>query len=418
MKNLTRAPWAAKALFALFACGWCSLAAAMDSTEILPAGINSPAFRYVILSGIDSKYTADGSILTLNEINTVNFTSDKLTQIDPQVTQFVNILNQYSQQELGTQINLGTLRIESEPTVKYIAPIYARGITDTFTLAAAVPVVFYENKLQMTQSSSNVQAICGQFSGLTKDVPEIKEACQKLDIKVVDAASDEIAKKGFKPIHDRQETLIGDAQLVGLWKFQEAESTSTLLRTTLSLPTGKKNDPDDLADLGAFGETSLEPMVVFNYLPHKHIRLAAKTGYKLTVPDSLECRVPESEGDFLPKAESKETLSRDLGDTFTLGAAVNWLIGDSFSVAGGYEYNHKGPDSYKGSRGARYDLLMKDTKSRAHKLRAGLSFDTISLYQRKKNFPPLKVDYEVTNTIAGLNTDRQIVNELSLTMFF
>jgi hypothetical protein len=390
----------------------------MDSTEILPAGINSPAFRYVILTGIDSKYSADGSIRTLNDTNTVKFTSDKLVQIRPEVTQLVDIMNQYSQQELGTQINLGTLRIESEPTVKYIAPIYARGITDKLTLAAAVPVVFYENKLQMAQSSSNVKAICGQFSGVTKLVPEVAEACSELDIKVVDAARDEISSKGFRPIRDRKETVLGDAQFLSMWKFQEGESTSTMMRTTLTLPTGRKDDPDDLADLGVFGETAIEPAIVFNYLPHKRIRLAAKAAYKLAVPDSLEARVPESEGDFIPKAESKEKLSRNLGDTVTLGGAVNLAIGDSFGIAGGYEYNHKGQDSFHGSRGARYDLLMKDTKSRAHKLRAGLSYDTIALYQRKKNFPPLKLDYEVINTVAGLNVDRQLVNELSLTMFF
>lgn len=395
-----------------------AIAMAMDSTEILPAGINSPAFRYVILSGIDSKYSANGSIQTLNDTNTVRFTSDKLVQIRPEVTQLVTIMNQYSQQELGTQINLGTLRIESEPSVKYLAPIYARGITDSLTLAAAVPVVFYENKLQMNQYSSNVKSICGQFSGVTKLVPEVAEACTELDIKVVDAARDEISAKGFKPIRDRKETVIGDAQFLSLWKVHDNGSTSSLLRTTFTLPTGQKNDPDDLADLGAFGQTAVEPALLFNYLPHKRVRLAAKAAYKLALPDSLESRVPESDGDFLPKAESKEKLSRNLGDTVTLGGALNLALGDSIGLAGGYEYNHKSADSFRGNRGARYDLLMKDTKSRAHKLRAGVSYDTISLYQRKKNFPPLKLDYEVINTVAGLNVDRQLVNELSLTMFF
>lgn len=412
MRNPTHIAMASLFLFSA------ASARAMDSTDILPKGVNSPAFRYVILTGIDSKYSADGSIQTLNDTNTVKFTSEKLVQIRPEVTQLVDIMNQYSQQELGTQINLGTLRIESEPSVKYIAPIYARGVSDTLTLAAAVPVVFYENRLQMNQSSSNVKAICGQFSGVTKLVPEVAEACSELDIKVVDAARDEIAAKGFKPIRDRKETVMGDAQFLSLWKFHDNGTTSTLFRNTLTLPTGQKNDPDDLADLGAFGLTAVEPALIFNYLPHKRVRLAAKAAYKLAVPDSVEARVPESDGDFLPKAESKETLSRNLGDTVMVGGAVNLAIGDSFGLAGGYEYNQKGADTFKGNRGARYDLLMKDTKSRAHKLRAGVTYDTIALYQRKKNFPPLKLDYEVINTVAGLNVDRQLVNEFSLTMFF
>lgn len=393
-------------------------AMAMDSTELLPAGVNSPAFRYGIVSGIDSKYSADGSVATLNDINTVNFNSEQLKLISPEVTTLVNILNQFSQQKLGSQINLGTLRVETEPKVTYLAPIYARGITENLTLAVAMPIVFYENKLRLNQSNSNVGAICSQFAGLNEDLPEIKDACAQLSIKVVDATANELAKKGYKPIQDRKETVPGDFQFVSLYKAHDDGSTSVMVKNTLTLPTGQKNDPDDLADLGVFGVTALEPGVVFNYLPWRKMRLAAKASYKFVAPDKAEMRVPGTAGDILPGPETKETLSRNLGDSINLGGAANLAIGQYFSIAGGYEFTTKGKDSFSGSRGARYDLLAKDSSSIAHKIKGGVSFDTISLYQRKKNFPPLKVDYEVINTIAGKNTDRQLVNELSLTMFF
>ncbi len=390
----------------------------MDSTEILPGGVNSPAFRYGIVSGIDSKYSADGSVATLNDINTVNFTSDQLKIISPEVTTLVNILNQFSQQNLGSQINLGTLRVETEPKVTYLAPIYARGITDRLTLAVAMPVVFYENTLRLNQSNSNIGAICSQFAGLNQDLPEIREACAQLSIKVVDATRNELAKKGYKPIQDRKETVPGDLQFVSLYKLHDDGSTSTLIKNTVTLPTGQKNDPDDLADLGVFGQTALEPGIVFNYLPWNKLRLAAKASYKFVAPDKAEMRVPGSDGDILPGPETKETLSRNLGDSVTVGGAANLAIGQYFTLAGGYEYTAKGEDSFSGNRNAKYELLAKDSSSEAHKLRAGISFETISLYQRKKNFPPLKLDYEIINTIAGKNTDRQLVNELSLTMFF
>jgi hypothetical protein len=396
----------------------CPPSFAMDSTELLPSQVNSPAFRYGIVSGIDSKYSSDGSVATLNDINTINFTSDQLVKISPEVAKFVDVLNQFSQQRLGSQLNLGTLRVETEPNVKYFAPIYARGITDNFTLAVAMPIVFYENKLKLNQSNSNIKAICSQFQGLNEDLPEIREACALLDVKIVDSVAGELQKKGYKPIQDRNETVAGDLQIVSLFKAHDNGTTSTLLKHTLTLPTGQKNDPDDLADLGVFGITAFEPAVVFNYAPWRKIRLAAKASYKFVAPDKSEMRVPGSEGDVLPGIESKEIVSRNIGDSFTVGGAANLAIGNYFSLAGGYEITTKAKDSYSGSKNARYDLLAKDSSSLAHKIKGGVSFDTISLYQRKKNFPPLKVDYEIVNTIAGKNTDRQIVNELSLTMFF
>jgi hypothetical protein len=111
-------------------------------------------------------------------------------------------------------------------------------------------------------------------------------------------------------------------------------------------------------------------------------------------------------------------VRRNIGDTITIGTAANYSLYDSFSVAGGYEYVRKAADRYAGDRGTRYDLLMKDSSSQAHRLRAGIYYDTIALYKRTKSFPPLQLGFEVTNTVAGENVDRQMINELTLTMFF
>lgn len=395
-----------------------SSALAMDSTDLLPAGINSPAFRYGIVSGVDSKYTSDGSVKSLNEINTIEFNSEQLAKISPEVTTLVNILNQFSQQQLGSQLNLGTLRIETEPTVKYKVPIFARGITDKITLAVALPIVSYKNKLALNQSASNARAICDQVSGI--NLPEINDACRQLDIKITDAVREELAKKGYKPIKDRDETVLQDLTLVAYFKFLDNKEakTSAYLNTNINLPTGPANDPDDLADLGSSGNTSVEEKVMFNYLPWKWLRFAAGAAYKLSVPDKAEMRVPGSPGDFLPGPETKEKVNRDVGDTVSGSFATTVYPSDLFSVGVGYQISRKFADKYSGKRGARYDLLAADTASVQHKARAAFGFDTIAIYQRTKKFPPFKLDFEVTNTFAGTNSDRQLVNEFSLTLFF
>lgn len=411
-------PAFAISIFALCALGASAPAHAMDSTETLPASINSPAIRAGMVTGVDSKYLSDGTVRSLNDINTINFDIKKIAELESDIKTMSAILNQFSQQKLGNQINLGTLRVETEPNVRYLAPIYARGITENLTMAVAVPIVFYENKLAFTQSASNVEAICSQFVGLQDTIPDLKDACQKLSKRITDAAQELLAEKGYKPVKDRKETVMGDLQLVSLYRFHDNGTTSGMFRSTLTLPTGQKNDPDDLADLGVFGNTAIEPQILFNYIPWKPLRLAAKAGYKISIPDSQEMRVPSSDGDMVPGLETKHRVSRNIGDTLTLGTAANLAIWNSFAIAGGYEYVYKATDSYSGGRNYRYDLLAKDSRSTAHKLRAGITYDTIALYQRTKSVPPLKIEFEVSNTIAGTNSDRQLVNELSLTMFF
>lgn len=397
-----------------------AFALAMDSTETLPRNVNSPAFRYGMITGVDSKYNSSGSVETLSDINTIQFNSDQLKKISTEIETLVLVLNQTSgTHRLGDQLNMGTLRVETEPDVKYLVPIYARGITDNLSAGAALPVVFYKNKLGLVQSNSNADEVCDRLGPTSVD--ELKDACRKLRAtKMTDEVRKELANKGYKPIQDRKETLLGDLQLVSFWRFLSLDDArhTMVLRNTLVLPTGKPNDPDDLADLGAFGQTAVEAQVLYNYLLAPKLRLATKAAYKLTLPDHVDARVPKNEDDVLPARESKENVGRNLGDTVTLGAAATWNFWGDFGIAGGYEYARKSSDKYSGARGARYDLLEKDTSSLAHRLRGALSYDTIGLYMRTKRVPPMKIDFEVTNTVAGRNSDRSLTNELSLTLFF
>lgn len=392
----------------------------MDSTETLPKSVNSPAFRYGMISGVDSKYNSSGSVEALSDINTINFNSDQLKRISPEIETLVLVLNQLSgTHRLGDQLNLGTLRVETEPDVKYFVPIFARGITDDLSVGIALPVVFYKNKLSLAQGNSNADEVCDKLGPTSVD--ELKEACNQLrNTRMTDEVAKELEKKGYKPIKDRKETLLGDLQLVSFWRFLHVTGSkhSLVLRNTLTLPTGKSNDPDDLADLGAFGQSAIEAQLLHNYVPTPALRIAAKAGYKLTLPDSVDARVPQNENDVLPGRETKEKVSRNLGDTISMGAAVTWNFWGDFGIAGGYEYSRKFSDRYSGAQGRRYDLLERDTNSEAHRLRGGISYDTIALYQRTKSVPPLKLDFEVINTVAGRNIDRSLTNELSLTFFF
>lgn len=393
---------------------------AMDSTEPLPARINSPAFRFGSISGVDSKYNSSGGVVALSDINTIEFNSDQLKKVMSKegdtIKTLILVLNQNSGTDrFGDQLNLGTLRIDTVPDVKYFVPIYARGITDNLSLAVAMPVVFYKNKLSLVQSNSNANEICDQIGAN----PALQEACTKLRAtKMTEEVRAKLATLGYRPIQDRKETLMGDLQLVSFWRFFNRDKHSIVLRNTLILPTGKPNDPDDLADLGSFGETATEALVLYNYLPWKSLRLSTKAVYKLTLPDHVDARVPKDNDDFLPGSETRQRVGRNLGDTITLGTAATWNFYGDFGIAGGYEYARKSSDRYSGSAGGRYDLLERDSSSEAHRLRGGISYDTIGLYQRKKNFPPMKFDFEVTNTVAGRNTDRSLTNELSVTLFF
>lgn len=392
-----------------------SITYALDSADVLPAHINSPAIRFGQISGIGERYTATGALVTLTDANSIVFDATKLAQIEPRVQQLVNVLNQFGQQNMGDALTLGTLHININPQINYIAPVHAFGITKKWTLGVGVPVIRYSNDINMYQSGSNLEAIRAQTGGLSA---QMDSAFDELSVGLVSQAQKELSSKGYLPLENHRETFIGDVQVASLYQIYNDTKYGVLTKTTLGLPTGPQDDPDDLADLGTFAYTSVEQTLLGTYRPRANWRLSAKAGVRYTLPDRIEKRVPKDETDSLPDANSKENVSRTNGILGSIGASTSYFFLRRWSAGLGVDYLAKAADSYSGSRGGRYDLLARETNSSATRMRVGISYDTISAYFSKAAMIPAMISYEFSDTIRGFNVERQTVHELTLTLFF
>jgi hypothetical protein len=388
---------------------------ALDTTSVLPAGINSPAVRYGVVSGIDQKFTSHGTVMSLTDWNAKEFNAQELRATSSEAKQLISILDQLGHNQLGEALNLGVLRIDTHPDIKYWAPIYARGITNDLTLAFAVPIFNYHNDIKLTESQSNVTAIHNQVGYANAD---LNNAFSQLDQGIVSQLKKTLSQKGYRPLQTRDETIVGDMQFVGVYNFLNKKTISGASRTTFNAPTGPKDDPDDLTDLTMFGETSIEEMVIGNYNVSRSLQLAAKASYKMTLPDDADMRVPSDESDGLPDASRREVVSRNLGDSMSIGTSFFYEFFMGFKAGLGAEREVKGADRYSGSRGWRYDLLSKNTDSEANRIRAGVEYSSTQAYLKGKALLPFIAGYAYTDTVAGRNTERRMVHEFSLTMFF
>lgn len=400
---------------ALFFCAKPQLALALDSADVLPAHVNSPAIRFGTISGIGERYTANGSLVTLSDYNSIVFDAAKLAQIEPRVSQLVSVLNQFGKQNMGDALTLGTLHLDINPQVNYIAPVHAFGLTKKWTVGVGVPVIKYTNDISLYQSGSNLEQIRAQAGGLSS---QLDSAFDELSVGLVQQAQKELASKGYLPLENHRETFIGDVQVASLYQLYNDATYGVLSKTMLGLPTGPKDDPDDLADLGSFGYASVEQSILGTYRPRANWRLSAKAGVRYTLPDRIEKRVPRDDQDSLPDASTKETVSRSTGILGSIGASTSYFFLRRWSAGLGMDFLAKASDSYSGSRGGRYDLLSRETNSSATRMRVGLTYDTISAYFAKAALIPAVISYEFSDTIRGFNVERQTVHELTLTLFF
>lgn len=389
---------------------------ALDSSDVLPAHINSPSVRIGYISGIGEKYTSNGSLMSLTDVNSITFDSKKLLSVEPRVQQLISVLNQFGQQQMGNALTLGTLHIAIDPSVNYYAPINAYGITDKWTVAVGVPIIHYKNNIALTQEGSNLDAIQHQAGGIS---PELDSAFDELRKGLVQSAKDELAGKGYKPIQNVDTTFVGDVQLVSLYQVFNNKRTALLTKTTFNLPTGPKDDPDDLTDLSDFGETSVSEGAVLTYMLTPKLRLSGLLTGTYGIPDKIDKRVPTSADDSLPDASTKQNVNRQIGASVSVGASSMYWFTQRWSAGVGFDVMTKAADKYWGSQsGSRYDLLESETAQTSERVRFGVSYDTISAYLAKQSFMPAMVSYSYSDTIAGVNIARQTIHELWLTMFF
>jgi len=381
-------------------------------SEILPEGINSPMFKFGYVQGLNQKYNQSGELWRLGDLHSVEFDAQTLAKVNPQAQVLINALNKFGSQRLGDSLNLGVLEFNIDPKVSYFAPVYARGITDKWTLALAMPIVTYKNTIRISRSFSNIDFYKSEFGG---KFPEL-DAALNTDLRAETLKSIEAA--GYKPLADKSETFFHDMQLVSFYKFFQQEKWSLIHSSYLGLPTGPEYDPDDLAALNISHQTSLDNGVTAAYSMENGITLMSTASYLFYLPKRVVKRVPKNEDDILPDSSTKESVEQRLGSKASLKNEISFKLTDKYSVGAGHTYSRKDSDSYSGGDGRRYDLLSDNTGGTEQNVSLSLSFDTVKSYFKKQFLLPMIISYDLSDTIAGQNIERKIVQELNFILFF
>ncbi len=388
---------------------------AMDSAEVLPRGIYSPAIRVGFVSGIGEKYSSEGVLQSLGDTHAIAFDSKKLVTTEPQLKQLVSVLNQFGQQNLGDKLNLGYLKFKIEPEINYYAPILGRGITERWTLAIGAPVIHYTNQVGLESTGSNVDAIHSQVGN---QIPELNQAFDQLKVSLTAKAQEKLTSLGYKQLGRSDQTYLGDTQIASLYQFYKSDSLKLLSKTLFGLPTGPAMDPNDLASLDISGQTSIEQQIVANYRVFSPLVLAARVYYHYNFADKVDRRVPLDSNDTLPPPDQTEKVNRKLGDAVGASLSTTYTLLSRLSVSAGIEGETRAADKYSGDRGYDYDMLSESTNTTYERAKFGLGYSTVESYFRSESLLPFIASLEYSDVIAGVNMPRVQTSELWLTLFF
>jgi hypothetical protein len=409
---MTRGLLALSIIFSIFALP-ARDAKAVD-VETLPSGVRMTQARYGVVSGLDETWRSDGKLYDLGEARSITFDAATLAKVNPRAQKLIEALNYFGTQSLGSRINLGTLDVSTRPEIRYFAPVMAYGVNDKWTVGLGVPVVHYTNNVSLSSSASNLAYYKEQFAHVSQELDDA------MNVDLVTEARKVIAEKGYRPIESRDEQFIGDIELDVLHKLPGSGSGigawALLHQIAFHLPTGPKDDPDDMMALNSFGRTSVANTLIAARSLGSGWSVLPYTSLEIPVPDKVTKRVPRDENDTLPDASSKQEVMRWLGPTLSLGAELRWSFLDRWEVRSGALEAVKAEDQFSGA--GRMDLLSQGSDSSVTRVRSGVTYSTVDDYRSKLALVPGKVTLDITDTVAGRNIERQLLTELSAMIFF
>lgn len=405
--------WAA----AVLAAGDLKAPYTLETTGVLPRGIISPRYLTLFMS-LKSQFGDEGATEPLGtRLNRPVAWRDFLgAQSAPTRALFEQVLQRAGIAADGTA-GLATGSVSAAVNAKL--PYLAVGITDKLSAAVILPIV----SIDMTVDTGFSHSADGRkFLGAICQARPDK--CQEITNGFQNVTAMKLAALGYEPLRSHTVSGIGDAQLIGKYKWLASPDQSLSQKLIVHLPTGTSANPDNALDVTT-GELRYRVGTLLAY----DRRLGAGFGwnahgaYHALLPNRMVKRLPASETDFL--SPDKADVQRALGHRFLAGTGVDYTFPKlGLTLTGGYSFQHQSKTSYDGdatdpATRARYGYLEAfEPAQTLHSMVWAGSFSTVSWYRDGRFFLPLELNVVYSRPFAGRNSPSGSVISGELIAFF
>jgi hypothetical protein len=384
------------------------------NAAVLPVGRYQTTFRFGNVSDIQDKFSSGGILQSPSRMNQ-RFDNAFLMK-DPEFQKLAKIIDEQllPHQKPSKDIDMGSLEFAGDAQVSYFVPQIARGMTSNWSIGLAVPIIKYQSDIHTMNGGVNTAR--GVLSGVTTK-PDIG-GLQMVSNGPSALFAHKLITNGYREISNRDESFMGDIAIGSSLKLYDTRYLDFFLLNQLTLPTGPKDNPDDLLDLPIFGKTEFQTVLYTNLDVTNWLELGMGVSYTWGITDDIQKRVPANADDKIPPASSKESLEKDPGDAYGIQVASMFKLSSYWQAGTGYEMRIKGKDKYSGSRGSRYDLLEKDTDEEAHIGKFKITYTTIEGFLQGDEKIPYSLTYAFADHFAGRNVERQLTHEVLLKLYF
>jgi len=307
--------------------------------------------------------------------------------------------------------NLGTTNVtyKRHLTEMFIQPAY--GLTDRLTVGVNIPYTWYKDGITASLNTSGANLGITPAGGIAPlGLPGVRPAT------ITDINNLLRTNFGLKPVQTFSDSGIGDVEAGGKYQYYRSENFRAAVTGGVRFPTGKKDDPDNLADFGiGAGTYALGVRLHQDYMQQSE-GLGKRLGfpnpgeyfinttlrYDYNLPDKRTLRVCPGGGSF---CNIKDDVRTKIGDVLQaeISARIGFLLqGLNFSPL--YMYGYKFKDHYSGDKGLDYGSINKDldrNRQSEHIYILTLTYTTLPLYVEKRFPAPLAIQVSYRDRFAG-----------------
>jgi hypothetical protein len=379
-----------------------------DDAQVLPKGVSSVSVTTDFYFPIGDRFNSDGDI----EDAAIDFNSTLNSSVFAGLTLV----------ELGFGLPAGSASVgnsivdfEYEFTEVNLAYLY--GVTERLSAGIIIPYRSVTNNVDARVDNSRAtvgkNTTIGSLAplpapgveGLIAGIPGKSEFLNTEDVKTIlgpGLPGLGVSGFGFKSFENWSDEGIKDIQAGFRYQYLKTDAWRLAFSGGASFPTGKVDDPDNLADYG-FGSGTYGLLFRLNndYTGINNLVLNGTFRYNLALPDKETKRIPSDVNE--PLTTNKEEVRRDLGDGFEFDLSGDYTLLKGFNASLLYSFRFKLEDEISGDQPIDYQPLQDETDWTFHLFKTGFSYSTLPLYLEGK-FPfPFSGSILYENVFAGTN---------------
>lgn len=389
---------------------------AFENAKVLPPGVRNLTVRNVMTS-ISGKTDSAGVTQPLAQPLQKDLTFKKMVNNEKGVKK--TMLQAFLLHE-GFRENeaAGTYTADMSGNVHVIAPIFATGITERWTLGMALP--FYQSKMKAAvgfRASKRGQEFVDRLQQPQNNLTESAlEAADKMN-DAVGQLNKKLVENGYERLESWSGNDIGDLTVLSKYRLINRERFQLANMSGVVAPTGSTQEQNALLSVPTgFGVWGLFTGFSADMYLRSDLFVNQYGKYTYEAPDSRRLRLATEDESI--EVGTKAT-SFKLGDLYEAGTSIQYEPHIGLLAGIGYVYTYKEKDQYQLSNNPdAKEKLEMDTDQQAHTVEYRLGYSTLPAFQDKTFAVPVSTTVEYKQVIASRNTLVKNLISVDLMLFF